>query len=538
MENLLKYLESNEVLSIKEVIELKKEINIDFADQPNKFRIKVLYKAICKKILPHLYGLRDNDSKYICQNIMEHYLFNKKDIFSKSLLEEILILDLDYLELKKTIYNWVTENNNYPIEPWKLDEFLKNYSTNYYQKYKKYEEFENIKASSLEMERELQEEKERKRLEKEKKKQEVKDNLKKSLKSGADKLKNYKEKVISDIEKIKEHKVKEDKEKQEYLPDLLASSKDDDIDEEYTPKRVATKLVDNFIIGEISPSVSSTTAVMEIEETEEVSNPDDFQVDTTLGDIEFQLENKAEVSTPIEFITEEETSMITTSTDFTDTNVDNTSKAKSRSKLSTEKKLTAITIGLYIALLAIPKQQYVAPITEAVVLDLNISDYDTLGNDLSVIVKNVIAHRNPEIPLDFRYRFINKAKLSEYLQTRNSLLAEEPYMSIIINTAKSHDLNPNILFALAGQEQGFVPKDNRYASKIINNPYNVFTSWKKYNTDLEDATNIACRTIKNLVKERPLGENPFKWINRKYAQDKNWWKGINSLFVKLEGLQN
>jgi len=134
----------------------------------------------------------------------------------------------------------------------------------------------------------------------------------------------------------------------------------------------------------------------------------------------------------------------------------------------------------------------------------------------------------------FRYKDIDKNKLKTYLKSRDSLLEEEPYFSSIINTAQEFELNPLILFAIAGHEQGFVPKSNPLSNKIVNNPYNVFYSWKEYNTDIIDSSQIAARTVINLSKDRPDEVDPFQWINRKYAEDKNWWKGVRSIFIRLE----
>jgi len=142
--------------------------------------------------------------------------------------------------------------------------------------------------------------------------------------------------------------------------------------------------------------------------------------------------------------------------------------------------------------------------------------------------------KHPHLPSYFTYKDVDENKLKAYLKSRNSLLEEEPYFSSIINTALEFDLNPLVLFAIAGHEQGFVPKSNPLATKIANNPFNVFVSWQEYNTDIVDSSQIAARTVINLSKGRPDGVDPFQWINRKYAEDKNWWKGVRSIFDRLE----
>ncbi|OPJ57426.1 hypothetical protein [Clostridium oryzae] len=138
------------------------------------------------------------------------------------------------------------------------------------------------------------------------------------------------------------------------------------------------------------------------------------------------------------------------------------------------------------------------------------------------------------LPHNFRYKAINTSKLHSFLLKRKSLLAKEPYFSTVINVAKEYNLNPNILFAVAGQEQGFVPKNKKHSKKIVNNPYNVYISWKKYNTNLKDSTKVACVSIINMCKNRPNEAEAFKWINKNYAEDTHWHKGVRSIFDMLE----
>lgn len=139
-----------------------------------------------------------------------------------------------------------------------------------------------------------------------------------------------------------------------------------------------------------------------------------------------------------------------------------------------------------------------------------------------------------ELPYNFKYKDINQIKLKNFLVRKKSLLAEEPYFSTIISVSKEYNLNPLVLFAITGQEQGFVSK-NISASKVIaNNPFNVYHSWKEYNTNINDACRIACVTIIDLCKGRPYFEEPFDWINRKYAEDRNWSKAVNTIYNSLE----
>ena len=142
---------------------------------------------------------------------------------------------------------------------------------------------------------------------------------------------------------------------------------------------------------------------------------------------------------------------------------------------------------------------------------------------------------NAHLPTYLMYKNVNVTNLKEFLKSKDSLLVEEPYFSAILSVCKDFNLNPLVMFAITGQEQSFVPKSNENAYEIANNPFNVFSSWKKYNTSIQDATNIAARTIVNLCKNKPANIDAFTWINRKYSEDQNWSKAVRSIFKQLEG---
>ncbi|MPM86154.1 hypothetical protein SDC9_133237 [bioreactor metagenome] len=142
--------------------------------------------------------------------------------------------------------------------------------------------------------------------------------------------------------------------------------------------------------------------------------------------------------------------------------------------------------------------------------------------------------RTAHLPNEFKYNSIDENSLREYLSLKGSLLGEEPYFSSIISTSKDFNLNPLLLFAIAGQEQSFVPKESKNAEKIANNPYNVFNSWQKYNTDISDASRIVSRTVINLSKDKPTNIDLFVWINRKYSEDKDWHYGVRSIYEQLK----
>ncbi|MBU3146200.1 hypothetical protein [Clostridium sp. CF012] len=156
----------------------------------------------------------------------------------------------------------------------------------------------------------------------------------------------------------------------------------------------------------------------------------------------------------------------------------------------------------------------------------NISSTNIMPNENPVV--------NAHLPNYLMYKNVNITSLKEFLKSKNSLLIEEPYFSAILDVSKDFNLNPLVMFAITGQEQSFVPKDDENAYKIANNPFNVFYSWKRYNTSIEDSASIAARTVVNLCKNKPNNIDAFTWINRKYSEDKNWSKAVRSIFNQLE----
>ena len=76
----------------------------------------------------------------------------------------------------------------------------------------------------------------------------------------------------------------------------------------------------------------------------------------------------------------------------------------------------------------------------------------------------------------FTFQAFDANAIKAYLHGRNSLLAEELYFTAIVESGRKHGIDPLLLFAVAGQEQGFVPKSAKKAKQIANNPFNVFHS--------------------------------------------------------------
>lgn len=133
-----------------------------------------------------------------------------------------------------------------------------------------------------------------------------------------------------------------------------------------------------------------------------------------------------------------------------------------------------------------------------------------------------------------RYEAVDEGRLRKWLEGKNSILAEEPYFSAIIDTSRKYGIHPALMFAIVGQEQGFVPKASAAAERIANNPFNVYGSWEKYNTDIYDSSRLAAGTIIEASRNRPAYMNGIKWINRRYAEDPNWWNGVSSIFDQIK----
>ncbi|WP_313999744.1 hypothetical protein [uncultured Paenibacillus sp.] len=145
-----------------------------------------------------------------------------------------------------------------------------------------------------------------------------------------------------------------------------------------------------------------------------------------------------------------------------------------------------------------------------------------------------IGEMGSEVPEELRYTYVDETKVKAFLAARKSLLRREPYYGAIVAAARAYDIHPLLLFAITGQEQSFVPEDGESAKEIANNPFNVYHSWQKYNTNIEDSAAIAARTIITLSRDRPEGKEPIAWINRKYAEDPNWNKGVTRMFESLK----
>lgn len=137
----------------------------------------------------------------------------------------------------------------------------------------------------------------------------------------------------------------------------------------------------------------------------------------------------------------------------------------------------------------------------------------------------------------FTYRTFDYIALRNYLVLeRNSYLVSDDYLNEIIIIARNHDIDPLLLFAIIGQEQGFIPLDSEFKHLIVNNPFNVFYSWENYNTSLYDSTNFAVHLILDRLETLPSEEDALVWLNDVYAEDPNWSNGVQSLYSQLNAL--
>jgi len=160
-----------------------------------------------------------------------------------------------------------------------------------------------------------------------------------------------------------------------------------------------------------------------------------------------------------------------------------------------------------------------------------------LRNDGTFLTQDITYRQNyvnEQLMYKLQYRQVDKKSLIQYLSRKGSLLCEEPYYSSIIQASLEYNLNPLLLFAIAGQEQSFVPKNAKNAQLIANNPFNVYGSWQVYNTNILDSSRIAANLIATLNKNRPPSIDPIVWINTKYAEDKKWNVGVKKLLEELE----
>lgn len=142
----------------------------------------------------------------------------------------------------------------------------------------------------------------------------------------------------------------------------------------------------------------------------------------------------------------------------------------------------------------------------------------------------------PTSKLKYAYKEYEYGLIKDYLKSRNSMLLEDSRFEKLVEIAELKDIDPLILLAIIGQEQGFVPKDAKYATQIINNPFNVYHSWMDYNTTFSKSAIIASNTVNNLLAKMEQEEDVFYWLNTAYAEDDAWAQGVRKLYNILYSL--
>lgn len=146
-------------------------------------------------------------------------------------------------------------------------------------------------------------------------------------------------------------------------------------------------------------------------------------------------------------------------------------------------------------------------------------------------------------PTEFSYKGpINIIQIKAFLDKRNSALADPNILAMIHSAGQASNVDPLFLLAITGQEQSFVPKNHNFASKMVNNPWNVYGCWckgKGSTLTTEQSALVAAKTIVKLSANRPEGRNPIQWLSAKdnpkgyYAYDNNWWVGVSKFYSLL-----
>lgn len=145
------------------------------------------------------------------------------------------------------------------------------------------------------------------------------------------------------------------------------------------------------------------------------------------------------------------------------------------------------------------------------------------------------------VPGTIKYRPIsNQGGVLRYLSEINSMLADNKYLDALDAAGKKYNIDPLLLLAITGQEQSFVPKDWPNTDEMIKNPFNVYGSWQVYAPGFAQSAYIAAQTVNRLSANCPVWMNPIQWIdspenpNCRYAEDTNWWMGVEYYYTKLK----
>lgn len=162
-----------------------------------------------------------------------------------------------------------------------------------------------------------------------------------------------------------------------------------------------------------------------------------------------------------------------------------------------------------------------------------------------IYVKNNILLKNeptPEIISSkyptYTYLALDYIKIYKYLnEEKNSMLTTSSYLTTLNTLAEEYDTDPLLLIAIIGHEQNFVPMDHPDANMMIKNPYNVYGSWVTFHNSFEESTTICLNTIQTSKDSLPPDTDLIQHLNSTYAEDKEWYKGVQNIYSKLKKLK-
>ncbi|OPY63711.1 MAG: Glycyl-glycine endopeptidase ALE-1 precursor [Pelotomaculum sp. PtaU1.Bin065] len=144
----------------------------------------------------------------------------------------------------------------------------------------------------------------------------------------------------------------------------------------------------------------------------------------------------------------------------------------------------------------------------------------------------------------YRPRTAAYAAIIEWLQARNSALADTEHLAAIEAAGQKWNIDPLLLLAVVGQEESFVPVN--WNPAILNNPWNVFGSWQDWQGGFAQSAMWAANTIARLSQNCPQGVSVLQWVNGfgadgtrsnpgwGYAGDQNWWRGVSQFYAQLQ----
>lgn len=164
--------------------------------------------------------------------------------------------------------------------------------------------------------------------------------------------------------------------------------------------------------------------------------------------------------------------------------------------------------------------------------------YTEEEEEILVIGKHSVNQEDREF---LRYKPLDVNQIKEYLQERTGgcAIAEGDYLNELDRIAGEYNVDPYFMLAITGQEQQFAHYVSKSYDKIILNPWNVNGSWQVYGESFTNSCAIACGTVDKLLSKCTVEEEVeiVKFINKTYAEDANWGKGVYSIYKEFASLQ-